>query len=112
MRFCVSPRGSVAAPPASQATGLSMMRRKRHEISSRGTWLGSPALDGGGVIERVVTVGADRSGGVRIIPNDHHMRRRHHRWDRGHRERCRTVVEHRRNRFGERVTRRTRVCPD
>ena len=51
-------------------------------------------------------------GGVRISPNDHHMRRRHHRWERGHRERCRTVVEHRRNRFGERVTRRTRVCRD
>jgi hypothetical protein len=44
-------------------------------------------------------------GGVRIGPN------RPDRWER-RRERCRVVIEHRRNRFGERVTERRRICRD
>jgi hypothetical protein len=53
-------------------------------------------------------------GGIRIDPDGRRgMEHRHHRrggWDRGRGERCRVVVERRVNRFGERVTRRTRVC--
>ena len=43
-------------------------------------------------------------GGVRVRPDDDDRRYRR----RG--ERCRVVVEHRRNRFGERVTERRRIC--
>jgi hypothetical protein len=44
-------------------------------------------------------------GGVRITPDrDRHDMRR------GRGDRCRVIVEHRRNRFGERVTTRKRVC--
>jgi hypothetical protein len=48
-------------------------------------------------------------GGVRVDPDGGRRGRRHERWE-GRRERCETVVERRRNRFGEMVTRRTRVC--
>jgi hypothetical protein len=49
-------------------------------------------------------------GGVRVDPDsDRYERRRYRRWERRS-ERCRTIVEQRRNRFGERVERRTRVC--
>jgi hypothetical protein len=44
-------------------------------------------------------------GGIHITPDGP---RRHMRRHRG--ERCRTIVERRRNRFGEMVERRTRVC--
>jgi len=45
-------------------------------------------------------------GGVRVGPDyDRYERRR---WRRA--ERCRVVIERRRNRFGEMVERRTRVC--
>jgi hypothetical protein len=48
-------------------------------------------------------------GGVRISPErEYREERRDRRWER--RDRCRTVIERRRNRFGEVVTRRTRVC--
>jgi hypothetical protein len=47
-------------------------------------------------------------GGVRVTPDDPYYERR--RWRRSERERCRTVIERRRNRFGELVERRTRVC--
>ena len=49
-------------------------------------------------------------GGVRVDPDsDRYERRRDRRFERRG-ERCRTIVEQRRNRFGERVERRTRVC--
>lgn len=44
--------------------------------------------------------------GVRIGTGHH---RRHHRWERRHHN-CRVVVTHRRNRFGEHVTVRRRIC--
>jgi hypothetical protein len=44
-------------------------------------------------------------GGVRVRPDDDGRRYRR----RGG-ERCRTVIEQRRNRFGERVTERRRIC--
>src|SRR5215207_1690392 len=49
-------------------------------------------------------------GGVRVDPDsDRYESRRYRGWERRG-ERCRTIVEQRRNRFGERVERRTRVC--
>lgn len=49
-------------------------------------------------------------GGVRVSPDsDRYERRRGRRWERD-RGGCRTIVERRENRFGEMVTRRTRVC--
>ena len=48
-------------------------------------------------------------GGVRVSPySDGYERRRGRRFERH--ERCRTIVERRRNRFGERVETRRRVC--
>jgi hypothetical protein len=47
-------------------------------------------------------------GGVRVTPDDDRYERR--RWRRSEGERCRTVIERRRNRFGEMVERRSRVC--
>jgi hypothetical protein len=47
-------------------------------------------------------------GGVQVTPDDDRYERR--RWRRSERERCRTIIERRRNRFGEMVERRTRVC--
>ncbi len=50
-------------------------------------------------------------GGVRVGPDrSERMDRRGRRWDRDRAESCRVVVERSRNRRGERVTRRTRVC--
>jgi hypothetical protein len=49
-------------------------------------------------------------GGVRVDPDsDRYERRRYRRWERRG-ERCRTVIEQRRNRRGEMVEERTRVC--
>ena len=51
-------------------------------------------------------------GGVRVDPyggGDRYERRRERGWER-RRERCRTVVERRRNRWGEVVTTRREVC--
>jgi hypothetical protein len=63
-------------------------------------------LAGSGAWAQGISIGP---GGVRIDDG----RRDHHRrggWDRDRGERCRMVVERRVNRFGERVTKRTRVC--
>ena len=49
-------------------------------------------------------------GGVRVGPDSDRYERRGRRWDRDRAGRCRTVEETRRNRFGERVTRTTRIC--
>jgi hypothetical protein len=48
-------------------------------------------------------------GGVRVDDGRRDYDRRG-RWDRDRGDRCRMVIERRVNRFGERVTRRTRVC--
>ena len=47
-------------------------------------------------------------GGVRVRPDDDRMHRRRGFEERG--QRCRVVIEKRRNRFGERVTERRRIC--